>query len=67
MKERRRRRTNGEDVIMSEVTPSRVKCPKCGSIDVKQTEDKSKVLSYAGGQPIYKKIWKCKKCGETWG
>ena len=45
---------------MSEVTPTRVKCPKCGSVDVKQVEDKSRVLSYVGGQPIYKKIWKCK-------
>ncbi len=51
---------------MSEVTPSRVKCPKCGSIDVKQVEDKTRPLSYVGGQPIYKKVWKCKKCGETW-
>ncbi len=66
MKERERRRIDGEDVTMGEVTPSRVKCPKCGSVDIKQTEDKSKVLSYLGGRPIYKKVWKCKKCGETW-
>jgi len=48
-------------------TGTRVKCPKCGSLNIKQVDDKSKeVLSYAGQTPIYKKVWKCKDCGATW-
>ncbi|MEM2144476.1 MAG: hypothetical protein QW279_03885 [Candidatus Jordarchaeaceae archaeon] len=52
---------------MSESTSSvRVKCPKCGGINIKQVQDKGKVLSYAGQTPIYKKVWKCKDCGASW-
>nr|MDO8081571.1 hypothetical protein [Candidatus Freyarchaeota archaeon] len=52
---------------MSESTSSvRVKCPKCGGINVKQVQDKGKVLSYIGQTPTYKKVWKCKDCGASW-
>ena len=41
----------------------RVTCPMCGAIDVKQVEDKTKVLSYVGHIPIYAKKNQCRKCG----
>ena len=43
----------------------RVTCPMCGAVggNIKQTEDKSKVLSYVGHIPMYAKKHVCKKCG----
>jgi len=43
----------------------RTTCPMCGSVgrDVKQIEDKTKVLSYVGHIPMYAKKHVCKKCG----
>jgi len=43
----------------------RITCPMCGSVgrDVKQIEDKTKVLSYVGHIPMYAKKNVCKKCG----
>jgi C4-type Zn-finger protein len=39
-------------------------CPKCGSENIKEVEDKSKVLSYANHQPIYATVKVCRECGH---
>jgi len=39
-------------------------CPKCGAENIKEVQDKSKVLGYAGHVPIYAKIKVCKECGN---
>jgi hypothetical protein len=39
-------------------------CPKCGAENIKEVEDKSKVLGYAGHNPIYAKVKVCKECGN---
>ncbi|NMC08457.1 MAG: hypothetical protein GYA24_24830 [Candidatus Lokiarchaeota archaeon] len=41
---------------------SRIICPMCGNIDIKNVEDKTRVLSYVGHVPIYAKKHICKKC-----
>ncbi|MEX2716360.1 MAG: hypothetical protein Q6370_008670 [Candidatus Sigynarchaeota archaeon] len=41
---------------------SRIICPMCGNIDIKNVEDKTRVLSYVGHVPIYGKKHICKKC-----
>lgn len=44
----------------------RLACPKCGAFgyDLNSVDDKSKVLSYMGSRPIYRKKYACRKCGE---
>ncbi|KKK44383.1 MAG: hypothetical protein Lokiarch_18770 [Candidatus Lokiarchaeum sp. GC14_75] len=44
----------------------RLICPKCGVFghNLKSIDDKSKVLSYIGSRPIYRKKYACRKCGE---
>ncbi|MFX1512406.1 MAG: hypothetical protein ACFFCQ_07455 [Promethearchaeota archaeon] len=39
-------------------------CPKCGSTNVKHTEDRTQIVSYSMHAPVYKKVWKCGACGE---
>ncbi|MHA1452676.1 MAG: hypothetical protein ACTSRD_07440 [Promethearchaeota archaeon] len=46
-----------------EIGDERITCPMCGAVDVKQVEDKTKVLSYVGHIPIYIKKNQCRKCG----
>ncbi len=41
---------------------TRIICPMCGNIDIKNVEDKTRVLSYVGHVPIYAKKHICKKC-----
>jgi hypothetical protein len=43
-------------------------CPFCGSYgsDIKEVEDKSKILSYEGRVPLYRTKYVCKKCGYEW-
>ncbi|MHA1321024.1 MAG: hypothetical protein ACTSQ1_14625, partial [Promethearchaeota archaeon] len=43
----------------------RTTCPMCGAVgqNIKQIEDKTKVLSYVGHIPMYAKKHVCKKCG----
>jgi chromosome segregation ATPase len=41
---------------------NRIICPMCGSTDIKNVEDKNRVLSYVGHVPIYAKKRVCKKC-----
>ena len=45
---------------------SRVTCPMCNGVDIKDVEDKSKVLSYVGHMPMYSRRHQCKKCGYEW-
>ncbi|MHA1457992.1 MAG: hypothetical protein ACTSR5_18805 [Promethearchaeota archaeon] len=47
------------------VSDERVTCPMCGAVgqNIKQIEDKGKVLSYVGHIPMYAKKHVCKKCG----
>ena len=44
----------------------RLACPKCGAFghNLKSVDDKSKVLSYIGSRPIYRKKYACRNCGE---
>ncbi|KKK45558.1 hypothetical protein LCGC14_0853570 [marine sediment metagenome] len=44
----------------------RLACPKCGAFghNLKSVDDKSKVLSYMGSRPIYRKKYACRNCGE---
>ena len=44
----------------------RLTCPKCGAFghNLNSLDDKSKVLSYMGSRPIYRKKYACRKCGE---
>jgi ribosomal protein S27AE len=44
----------------------RVKCPKCGNLNFKTLDDKSKILSYVAGKPVYGKKFQCPKCGSEW-
>ncbi len=48
---------------MADIGEERVTCPMCGAVDVRQVEDKTKVLSYVGHIPIYAKKNQCRKCG----
>ncbi len=43
----------------------RITCPMCSAVgsNIKQVEDKTKVLSYIGHIPMYAKKNICKKCG----
>jgi len=45
---------------------SRVTCPMCNGTEIKDIEDKSKVLSYVGHMPMYARKKMCKKCGYEW-
>ena len=42
---------------------SRIICPMCSATNIKDMEDKTKVLSYVGHVPIYAKKHVCRKCG----
>ncbi|MEA2071292.1 MAG: hypothetical protein U9O98_08380 [Asgard group archaeon] len=39
-------------------------CPKCGSENIKEEADKTKVLRYVNHTPIYAKIKVCRECGN---
>jgi ribosomal protein S27E len=45
---------------------SEVKCSKCGSRNVSQTNDKTRILSYASHIPLYAKKFVCNGCGNEW-
>lgn len=44
-------------------TSARTQCPKCSSLNFKTMEDKSKVIYYHQGAPIYGKKGVCNQCG----
>ncbi|MHA1409221.1 MAG: hypothetical protein ACTSQY_02670 [Candidatus Odinarchaeia archaeon] len=43
-----------------------LKCAKCGSTNVEQVDDKTKILSHAAHIPIYAKKYICNSCGNEW-
>ncbi len=45
---------------------SRTACVKCKSLNVKEVEDKSKVVGYFNHKPIYRKQLVCKDCTHSW-
>ncbi|MHA1474464.1 MAG: hypothetical protein ACTSQ5_04685 [Promethearchaeota archaeon] len=45
---------------------ARVTCPMCAGTEIKDVEDKTKVLSYVGHMPMYARKHACKKCGYEW-
>ncbi len=45
---------------------ARIICPMCNGVDIKDIEDKTKVLSYVGHMPMYARKHQCKKCGYEW-
>ena len=53
-----------EKVQEAAKTGGRLACPKCGSVNFTKHEDKSKVLYYHQGTPIYAKKAVCNQCGE---
>ncbi|MHA1745392.1 MAG: hypothetical protein ACTSWW_05300 [Promethearchaeota archaeon] len=52
-----------EEPIASYSMDSRIICPMCSATNIKDMEDKTKVLSYVGHVPIYAKKHVCRKCG----
>lgn len=44
----------------------RMKCNKCGSINIQAVDNKDKVVNASGGIVIYAKRYYCKKCGNQW-
>ena len=44
---------------------TRITCPMCQAVgkDIREVEDKTRVLYYSGSIPIYAKMHVCKKCG----
>jgi predicted RNA-binding Zn-ribbon protein involved in translation (DUF1610 family) len=48
--------TGGADV-------TRIQCPNCGSLKIISQTDKSKVIYYHQGAPIYAKKGVCSQCG----
>ncbi|MEM2637042.1 MAG: hypothetical protein QXL15_01700 [Candidatus Korarchaeota archaeon] len=52
---------------MSEEAVKRVKCPKCGSLNVAEEDDKhAEPIGYVAHVPIYPKRYRCRMCGTTW-
>ena len=45
---------------------SRIECPKCKDLNVKEVEDKSKVVAYFNHKPVYKKKCVCRQCTYEW-
>jgi hypothetical protein len=45
---------------------ARMKCSKCGSVNVQTVDNKDKVVNVTGGIAIYAKRHYCKKCGYQW-
>jgi ribosomal protein S27AE len=43
-----------------------IKCSKCGSTNINQSSNKSKIISYASHFPIYAKKYTCNNCGNEW-
>ncbi|MHA1345180.1 MAG: hypothetical protein ACTSVO_11195 [Candidatus Heimdallarchaeaceae archaeon] len=41
-------------------------CPKCHSKNLKEVEDKTKVIAYFNHQPIYRKKAVCRECTYEW-
>ena len=50
-----------EESSASDVT--RIQCPNCGSLKIINQVDKSKVIYYHQGAPIYAKKGVCSQCG----
>jgi len=50
-----------EESSASDVT--RIQCPNCGSLKIISQVDKSKVIYYHQGAPIYAKKGVCSQCG----
>ncbi len=50
------------DVVTPAASESRIICPKCSSTSVRAESDRSRVLSYMGGVPMYAKKYVCRKC-----
>ncbi|NMC04141.1 MAG: hypothetical protein GYA24_02960 [Candidatus Lokiarchaeota archaeon] len=50
------------DVIAVASGESRIVCPKCNSTSLRIENDRSRVLSYMGGVPLYAKKYICRKC-----
>jgi chromosome segregation ATPase len=57
---------SGENIVPPYET--RITCPMCQSVgkDIREEEDRAKVLYYSGSMPIYAKKFVCKKCGYEW-
>ncbi len=41
-------------------------CSNCKSTNVKQKEDKTRIIGYAAHVPMYAKKWVCRDCGHEW-
>jgi C4-type Zn-finger protein len=57
--------TDGKSVISNE---TRIICPMCQAVgkNIRETEDRDKILYYSGSIPMYAKKYVCKSCGYNW-
>ena len=42
------------------------KCPNCGSRNIKEEVDKTKIIGYMLHEPVYEKTLVCKNCTHRW-
>lgn len=47
---------------------TRITCPMCRAVgkNIREVEDKTTILYWSGGVPVYAKKYVCKKCGYEW-
>ncbi|MEM2109377.1 MAG: hypothetical protein QW327_02690 [Candidatus Odinarchaeota archaeon] len=45
---------------------TQLKCRKCGSTNITQQSNKTKILGYTSHTPIYAKKYICNNCGAEW-
>jgi hypothetical protein len=47
---------------------TRITCPMCQAVgkNIREVEDKTTILYWSGGVPVYAKKYVCKKCGYEW-
>ncbi|MBN2152996.1 MAG: hypothetical protein JW839_16205 [Candidatus Lokiarchaeota archaeon] len=50
------------DVVTQSTGETRIVCPKCNSTSLRIENDRSRVLSYMGGVPMYAKKYICRRC-----
>jgi hypothetical protein len=50
------------EVVAGSSAESRIVCPKCSSTSLRIESDRSRVLSYMSGVPMYAKKYICRKC-----
>ena len=47
-------------------TSGGIQCPNCGGRSIIHEKDRTQVLTFAAGTPVYGKKYRCKNCGNEW-